>query len=116
MDFDGRGPEGVCGVDLDGDSFAAEVAWARTFVLAHQVEALRAAGRGRGATAENTVIWGGPNAPAGARSPDEAVRHKLLDLIGDLALMGGPVCARIRVSRGSHALHHALVAALRAGH
>jgi UDP-3-O-[3-hydroxymyristoyl] N-acetylglucosamine deacetylase len=101
------GPRGALRVRRTEAAFRAQIAWARTFVLAREVEALRAAGRGRGATAANTVVW--PDAPL--RSPDECVRHKLLDAWGDLALRG-PGPAAFHVVRGSHRLH---VAALRGG-
>jgi UDP-3-O-[3-hydroxymyristoyl] N-acetylglucosamine deacetylase len=89
-----------------------EISWARTFARASDVDALRAAGRGMGANLENTVIYGddGPWRPE--RGPDEAIRHKLVDLVGDLALLGRPVAGRVHVSRGSHALHHRLIALL----
>ncbi len=103
--FEG-GPEGALEVEATEEAFRREVAWARTFVLARDVERLRAAGRGRGASAENTVVWPG----AALRSPDEPLRHKLLDAWGDLAL-AGPIRARWAVELGSHRLH---LAALRA--
>lgn len=106
VDFGPGGPRGTAQW-TDGEPFD-EVAWARTFVLAHQVEALQAMGRGRGATAQNTLVWG--DQPV-AR-PDEPVVHKLLDLVGDLALVG-PLAARVEVWRGSHQLHHAAMRALR---
>lgn len=100
------GPAGALRVRRTEAAFRARVAWARTFVLARDLDVLRAAGRGRGATAENTVVW-----PASAmRAPDECVRHKLLDAWGDLALRG-PGPAAFHVVRGSHRLH---VEALRA--
>ncbi len=94
------GPEGRLRVARSEARFRAEVAWARTFVLASDVPALLAAGRGRGATTENTVVWPG----SALRSPDECVRHKLLDAWGDLALRG-PGPAGFHVVRGSHQLH-----------
>jgi len=105
-------PRGTAEVTLRGSCFATEVGWARTFALQRDVERLLAAGRGKGASADNTVIFGpaGPTAPL--RGPDEPVRHKLLDLVGDLALIGRPLVARVCVERGSHALHHALVRAI----
>ncbi|MEQ1502879.1 MAG: UDP-3-O-acyl-N-acetylglucosamine deacetylase [Myxococcota bacterium] len=105
------GPAGTLVVPLDEASFRAEVAWARTFVLARDVAALRAAGRGRGATADNTVVW--PDAPL--RSPDEPVRHKLLDAWGDLALLGR-WSAAVRVVRGGHGLHQALAREIARGY
>jgi UDP-3-O-[3-hydroxymyristoyl] N-acetylglucosamine deacetylase len=69
-----------------------------------------AMGRGRGANAENTVVWGEGGALGPLRFPDEPVRHKALDAIGDLALLGARFRGCMRVSRGAHRLH---VAALR---
>lgn len=105
-------PRGRAGIELGARAFRDEVAWARTFALARDLERLRAAGRGRGASVENTVVYGddGPW-PPGERGPDEAVRHKLLDAIGDLALVG-PILGRMAVRRGSHGLHHRALRAL----
>lgn len=107
------GPVGTWAWDLSEEVFLDEIAPARTFVLERDVERLRAAGLGRGASVENTVLYG-PDGPLGeTRFPDEAVRHKLLDLVGDLAFSPvWPLRAHIRVERGSHALHHALMEAL----
>ena len=103
------GPSGSCTVAFPAEF--ADIASARTFVTAADAHAARAAGRGRGASAENTVVWGpeGPRAPL--RMPDEPVRHKLLDFIGDLALLGAPVLGRFCMTRGTHRAH---VAGLRA--
>ena len=109
VDFGPAGPRGSLSLELTPSTFESEVAWARTFVLAQDVQALRAAGRGRGATEQNTVVWGSEQA---LRAPDEPVRHKMLDLIGDLAWLGRPLLARVEVVRGHHALHHALVQAI----
>lgn len=95
-----------------GGDFAGELGWARTFVLAEQVPALREAGRGRGATAENTLVLHEHGPEPSWLAPDEPVRHKLLDLIGDLAWAGGGWAASVRVTRGSHRLHLALVRAM----
>lgn len=102
VDFGGDGPRGSARWRPGVDDFVEAVAWARTFVRAAEVEALRSAGRGRGATAENTLVWG----EGTPRRPDEPVVHKLLDLVGDLALLG-PWQGRVEVWRGSHRLHHA---------
>lgn len=110
VEFPG-GPAGELEVEATEQAFRREVCWARTFVLERDLERLRASGRGRGATPENTAVW-----PGGAlRSPDEPIRHKLLDAWGDLAL-AGPIRARWAVERGSHRLHvRALRAALLPG-
>lgn len=96
--------------------FAAQIAPARTFGFLADVGALRAAGRAGGASLDNTLVF---DAEAvvnddGLRFPDEPVRHKALDLLGDLALLGAPLRGRVVVERGGHALHHRLVAAIAA--
>lgn len=115
VDFPG-GPAGQAVVDLsEPTAFCREVAWARTFVLGRDVDALRDAGRGRGADLGNTVVLDGsvPRNPGGLRAPDEPVRHKLLDAVGDLALVG-PVEGHLVVVRGSHRLHVELLRRARA--
>ena len=96
---------------LDAKSFEREIAPARTFGFLEDVDRLRAAGLACGASLDNTVVVDGARVvnPDGLRFPDEFVRHKALDLIGDLALFGMPIRGRVRVERGGHALHHALV-------
>lgn len=111
VDF-GERLRGVTQMEVDEEAFREDVAWARTFAMADDVERLRAAGRGSGATLENTVVYDVDGAVNEERGPLEGVRHKLLDLLGDLALTGAPVQARIVVHKGSHELHHALVRAL----
>jgi len=105
------GPMGHASEEIPG-RFCERVAKARTFALERDVQRLRASGRGAGATLENTVIWGDRGPINDLRCPDEPVLHKLLDLAGDLALIGGQLTGTIRVIRGSHILHHALVRAL----
>lgn len=99
---------------LDPATFVREVAGARTFGLLEDAERLREAGLARGASLANTVVVDGDRVvnPEGLRWPDECVRHKVLDLLGDLALFGMPLIGRVRVRRGGHALHHALLRAL----
>jgi UDP-3-O-[3-hydroxymyristoyl] N-acetylglucosamine deacetylase len=67
---------------------------------------LRSAGLARGASLRSVLVFGtrGPLNPEGTRFIDEPVRHKLLDLIGDLALLGAPLQARVRARGASHAL------------
>jgi len=92
--------------------FVAEIAPARTFGLLSQVEALRAAGLIQGGGLDNALVCDGEhwlNPPL--RFADEPVRHKILDLLGDLALVGLPQ-AQVFAYRGSHRLHTDLAAVL----
>ena len=100
--------------DLDADRFVRDLASARTFGFAHEVASLRELGLARGGGLENTVVLGEEDVlnEGGLRFPDEFVRHKVIDLIGDLALLGGPLNAHVRVEKGGHALHHRLVRAI----
>ncbi|GGG16539.1 UDP-3-O-acyl-N-acetylglucosamine deacetylase [Caldovatus sediminis] len=92
----------------------AALARARTFTLAEEVARLRAAGLARGGSLANAVVVDGPLVlnPGGLRCPDEFVRHKLLDLVGDLALAGLPVRARFAGFRSGHALNNRLLRVL----
>ena len=97
---------------LTPEVFVQEIAPARTFGFREQVEQLRAAGLIQGGALDNALVCDGEtwlNPPL--RFEDEPVRHKLLDLIGDLALVGFPM-AQVLVYRGSHGLHTDLAAAL----
>ncbi len=99
---------------LEPERFARDIAPARTFGFLRDAEALHAAGLARGADLDNTLVFDDAKAlnPGGLRWPDEPCRHKTLDLIGDLALLGRPLHAHVTVERGGHALHVALVRAL----
>jgi UDP-3-O-[3-hydroxymyristoyl] N-acetylglucosamine deacetylase len=100
--------------ETDIARFERELSAARTFGFLHEVRGLWAAGLARGGSLENTVVLDdtGVLNPEGLRWPDEFVRHKVLDLFGDLALLGLPIHARVQVERGGHALHQALVRAI----
>lgn len=98
----------------DKDHFERELSAARTFGFLREFQSLWQAGIARGGSLDNTVVLddnGVVNAD-GLRWPDEFVRHKVLDLYGDLAALGMPIQARIKVERGGHALHKKLVAAI----
>ncbi|MEZ4281352.1 MAG: UDP-3-O-acyl-N-acetylglucosamine deacetylase [Myxococcota bacterium] len=99
---------------LDPATFERELAPARTFGFAREVEALRSLGLGCGGDLGNTLVLdeSGLLNPDGLRFPDEFVRHKVVDLLGDLALLGADLQARVTVERGGHGLHHALIRAL----
>ena len=94
--------------------FEADIAPARTFGFLHELEALNNAGLGCGASLENTLAIDGDKVVNAAlmRFPDEFVRHKILDALGDLALAGGPLKARFEGVRSGHALNNALLRAL----
>ncbi len=96
------------------DAFRRDIAPARTFGFLHELEALRAAGLAAGATRENTLAIEGDRLanPELLRFPDEFVRHKVLDAIGDLALAGAPVVGRFEGRKSGHALNNALLRAL----
>ncbi|MCL4156305.1 UNVERIFIED_CONTAM: hypothetical protein GTU68_040000, partial [Idotea baltica] len=87
--------------------FETEIAPARTFCLASEVEALQAAGLGKGATRENTVVLGDPDTEM--RLEDEPIRHKMLDLVGDLRLLGAGLEAHIIATRSGHRTNAELV-------
>lgn len=97
--------------DAGKDDFSTCIAAARTFALDSEIERLRAAGLARGGSFDNAVLVGDETvrASGGLRFPDEFVRHKILDLLGDLFLLGRPLNARITAIRAGHAMHCALV-------
>jgi UDP-3-O-[3-hydroxymyristoyl] N-acetylglucosamine deacetylase len=101
-------------VQLTPQTFLSEIADARTFGFLSDVERLRAAGLGRGASMANAVVVdeGRVVNPEGLRFDDEFVRHKLLDAVGDLALAGAPICGRFVADQPGHALNARLVRAL----
>jgi UDP-3-O-[3-hydroxymyristoyl] N-acetylglucosamine deacetylase len=98
-------------VDLDGRSFQKEIARARTFGFKRDVEKLHRAGLARGGSLENAVVVDDFHIlnPEGLRFPDEFVRHKALDAIGDLALLGMPVIGHFVAVKSGHALNQQLV-------
>ncbi|MEY2806792.1 MAG: UDP-3-O-acyl-N-acetylglucosamine deacetylase [Planctomycetia bacterium] len=106
--FDEPGVEGgTFQLDLSPQSFEQELAPARTFCLASEVETLKKAGFGKGATRENTLVLGDPETRM--RLPAEAVRHKMLDLLGDLRLLGADLHAHVIATRSGHATNAELV-------
>ncbi len=101
-------------VTLDNGSFAREIASARTFGFIEEVEALRRANLIRGGSLDNAIVLtrDGMLNETGLRWKDEFVRHKILDIIGDLALLGMPLLGRVTAERSGHLLHAALMASL----
>src|SRR3989442_10040358 len=92
--------------------YAAEIAPARTFGFEYELDQMRNMGLIRGASLDNAVCFtrAGVMNPGGLRFADECCRHKALDLIGDLALIGKPLLGHVIAQRAGHAMHAALVA------
>lgn len=100
-------------VDLAADAYGAEIAAARTFGFREDERMLRNMGLIRGASEENAIILSRNGVQNGSlRFHDEFVRHKVLDLIGDLALAGHRILGRVVAERAGHAMHTALVSRL----
>ncbi len=115
LDFRGRavGTQYLA-LDITPESFREQIAPARTFCFAEEVEELQKRGLGRGATRENTIIVGGP--PVDGTPPprfgDELVRHKMLDLLGDLFLLGADLRGKVVATKTGHAANRKLVGGL----
>jgi UDP-3-O-[3-hydroxymyristoyl] N-acetylglucosamine deacetylase len=94
-------------VALNSETFSAEIAPARTFGFLKEVVHLRTRGLALGGSLDNAVVLDDARVlnPGGLRFPEECVRHKILDAVGDLALLGLPLLGRLEVGRGSHELH-----------
>lgn len=100
-------------VELSDGQFHWEIAAARTFGFKHQESQLKNQGLIRGASMENCIVLTQDSVLNGPlRFPDEFVRHKVLDLIGDLALLGRRIVGRVVANRAGHAMHTALVSRL----
>lgn len=99
-------------LDLDEQAFVNEIAPARTFGFLKEVEMLRQRGLALGGSLENAIVLGETGVLNPLRFDDEFVRHKILDVIGDLALVGYPIMGHLVVHRGGHALHTAFAAEL----
>jgi UDP-3-O-acyl N-acetylglucosamine deacetylase len=113
----GPGPISQQSVNLTitPESFLAELANCRTFVLKSEVDQLRAQGLAQRATTQNALVFG----PEGVidntlRRADECVRHKVLDCVGDFALIGCDLVGRFTATRSGHRLNHAIIRQIRA--
>ena len=100
-----------CQVCFPEGTFAEEIGPARTFGFLSDVAELQSKGYARGGSLENAVVLGdfGVLNKEGLRFPDEFVRHKILDLIGDLALLGHPLIAHVTAHKSGHAMNHRLL-------
>ena len=103
-------------MEVTPERYARELAPARTFGFEHERGQMREMGLIRGATLESAVCFTktGVMNPGGLRFADECCRHKALDLIGDLALIGKPLIGHVIAERAGHAMHTALVARIMA--
>jgi UDP-3-O-[3-hydroxymyristoyl] N-acetylglucosamine deacetylase len=101
----------VLELELTPDDYARSIAPARTFGFSDDLDRMRDMGLIRGATLDNAICFNGSAIlnPGGLRFPDECCRHKVLDLIGDLALIGRPLLGHVIAERAGHAMHTALV-------
>ncbi len=98
-------------LEVTPEKYASEIAPARTFGFAEELDQMRDMGLIRGASLENAICFNGRGVmnPGGLRFLDECCRHKALDLIGDLALIGKPLLGHVIAERAGHAMHAALV-------
>ncbi len=103
----------VCTIEVTQERFRKEIARARTFGFVEQVENLWANGMALGGTLESVIAihWDRRSIlnEEGLRFEDEFVRHKMLDLIGDLALLGGPIMGHVIADRSGHSMHLGLM-------
>lgn len=101
-------------LQLSSEAFRDELSRARTFTLIEEVQHLRAAGLAQGGSLDNAVVVDQAQIlnPGGLRMPDEFARHKLLDVVGDLALAGTPINGHFSAHRPSHTLNNRLLRAL----
>jgi len=101
-------------VALSRETFARDIAPARTFGFVHELDYLKSIDRGHGASLENTLAIQGDDVLNRdlMRFPDEFVRHKILDAIGDMALAGGPLIARFEGVKSGHGTNNAVLRAL----
>lgn len=99
---------------MDNGSYGEQIASARTFGFTHEIETLRKANLAQGGSLENAIVLtdDGMLNDEPLRYQDEFVRHKILDIIGDVALLGIPVHGKIKAERSGHAVHAALMSKL----
>lgn len=98
-------------LEITAEGYAREISPARTFGFAQELDAMRDMGLIRGASLDSAVCFTetGVMNEGGLRFPDEPCRHKVLDLIGDFALLGRPILGHVVAERAGHALHVAMV-------
>ncbi|QDT63094.1 UDP-3-O-acyl-N-acetylglucosamine deacetylase [Calycomorphotria hydatis] len=107
-------PAGTVEFEITPETFVGEISPTRTFIAETEIEALRAAGYGTWVTPSDLLILG-PHGPLqnGFRYDDECARHKLLDCVGDFALLGRDLCGKVTATRSGHTLNRELIRQLR---
>jgi len=98
-------------LEVDEKTFAEEICGARTFGFLHEYEQLKRFGLGRGCSLDNVVVVDRTQVvnEDGLRFPDEFVRHKILDCIGDFSLLGMPILGHVVTHKSGHEFHHAFL-------
>jgi UDP-3-O-acyl N-acetylglucosamine deacetylase len=109
-----RLPPQMAEFDEERDDYATAIAPARTWGLATEAEALWARGLARGGSLATALVIGPEGFINEPRFSDELARHKILDALGDLSLLGRPLCAHVVAVRAGHSLHVALARAIAA--
>ena len=101
----------TCDFVIDRETFEQEICAARTFGFLHEVEMMKRYGLARGGSLDNAVVIDGNHVlnEGGLRYPDEFVRHKVLDCIGDFSLIGMPIMGHVVASKSGHAFNHAFL-------
>jgi UDP-3-O-[3-hydroxymyristoyl] N-acetylglucosamine deacetylase len=101
----------TCDFVIDSQTFEQEICSARTFGFLHEVEMMKRYGLARGGSLDNAVVIDGDHVlnEGGLRYPDEFVRHKVLDCIGDFSLIGMPIMGHVVASKSGHAFNHAFL-------
>ena len=94
--------------DITKESYIKEVSFARTIAFTDELEMLKKLGLGKGGTLQNTIVYDDKTCLSKLRSDDELVRHKVLDVIGDLSLVGMPIKGHVIAVKSSHKLNSLL--------
>lgn len=94
--------------EITPDTYVKDVAFARTIAFTEELEMIRKLGLGKGGNLENTIVYDKTTCLSKLRSADELVRHKVLDVIGDISLLGKPLKGHIIAVKSSHKLNNLL--------
>lgn len=94
--------------EITPDMYVKEIAYARTIAFTAELEMIRKLGLGKGGNLENTIVYDETTCLSKVRSVDELVRHKVLDVIGDISLLGKPIRGHIIAVKSSHKLNNLL--------